>query len=84
MPSLAIEYWRRAGERALRRSPNVEGVTHLTYAIKLIQSLPPTLDHDRRELELYLPLGQKMRATEGYAASETLRIFMRARDLLKE
>ena len=32
----AIDYWRRAGDRALRRSAHVEGVTHLTRAIELI------------------------------------------------
>jgi class 3 adenylate cyclase/predicted ATPase len=78
----AIEYWRRAGERALRRSGNVEGVAHLTRAIELIQSLPPNNDRDRKELELHLSLGQMMRATEGYAAPETLRTFARARELL--
>src|SRR5262249_31912234 len=80
----AIDYWRKAGERALRRSANVEGVTHLTRAIELIRSLPATRDRDRRELELHLTLGQMMRATQGYAAPETLRVFERARDLLDE
>jgi predicted ATPase len=80
----AIEYWRKAGDRGLRRSANVEGVAHLTRAIELIQSLPPDHDRDQRELELHLSLGQMMRATEGYAAPETLRIFARARDLLDE
>jgi tetratricopeptide (TPR) repeat protein len=80
----AIDYWRRAGERALRRSANVEGVTHLTHAIELIRSLPATPDRSRKELDLHLSLGQMMRATEGYAAPETLGIFERARDLLGE
>ncbi len=78
----AIDYWRRAGDLALRRSANVEGVTHLTHAIQLIQSLPATRDRDRRELDLHLALGQMMRATKGYAAPETLRVFVRARELL--
>jgi class 3 adenylate cyclase/tetratricopeptide (TPR) repeat protein len=80
----AIDYWRRAGELALRRSANVEGVTHLTRAIELIRSLPATLQRNRRELELHLSLGQMMRATKGYAAPETLRVFTRARELLDE
>jgi tetratricopeptide (TPR) repeat protein len=80
----AIDYWRRAGERSLRRSANVEGVTHLTHAIELIGSLPATAERNRRELDLHLSLGQMMRATQGYAAPDTLRVFSRARDLLGE
>jgi predicted ATPase len=68
----------------LRRSANVEGVTHLTRAIELIQLLPETRERNRRELDLHLALGQMIRATEGYAAPETLRIFARARDLLSD
>jgi class 3 adenylate cyclase/tetratricopeptide (TPR) repeat protein len=79
---LAIDYWRKAGERALRRSANVEGVSHLTRAIELIRSLPVTRDRDRKELELHLALGQMIRATKGYAAPDTLRVFARARELL--
>lgn len=78
----AIDFWRRAGERALRRSAHVEGVTHLTRAVELVRELPPSGGRDRRELELHLALGQMMRATKGYAAPETLRVFARARELL--
>ena len=81
---IAIDYWRKAGERALRRSANVEGVTHLTRAIELIRSLPADRARNRRELDLHLALAQMMRASEGYASSETLRTFARARDLLDD
>ena len=81
---IAIDYWRKAGERALRRSANVEGVTHLTRAIELIRSLPADRARNRRELDLHLALAQMMRASEGYASAETLRIFARARDLLDD
>src|SRR6516162_5797846 len=81
---IAIDYWRKAGERALRRSANVEGVTHLTRAIELIRSLPADRVRNRRELDLHLALAQMMRASEGYASAETLRIFARARDLLDD
>src|SRR5262249_8901079 len=38
----AIDYWCRAGERALRSSANVEGVAHFTNAIDLLRQLPST------------------------------------------
>ncbi len=80
----AIDYWRKAGERALRASADVEGVTHLTHALDLVRSLPPGPGRDRRELDLHLALGRMMRATKGYAAAETLRVFSRARSLLSD
>ena len=84
LTDLAIDYWRKAGERALRASANVEGVTHLTHALDLVRSLPPTPERNRRELDVHLALGRMMRATKGYAASETLRVFSRARALLDD
>ena len=84
LSDLAIGYWRRAGERALRASADVEGVTHLTHALDLVRSLPPSPERDRRELDLHLALGRMMRATKGYAAAETLRVFSRARNLLND
>jgi len=78
----AIEYWGRAGERALRRSANVEGVRHLTRALELLASLPAGSERDRREFRLRLVLGPAMRALKGNAADEVWEVFTRARDLL--
>jgi class 3 adenylate cyclase/tetratricopeptide (TPR) repeat protein len=80
----AIDYWRKAGERAIRRSANVEAVAHLTQGIELTHSLPPTPERDRRELRLYLALGPAMRAITGHATEEVLNVYSRARDLLNE
>ena len=80
----AIDYWRKAGERAIRRSANVEAVRHLTRGIELTHSLPPTPERDRRELRLYLSLGPAMRALRGHATEELLDVYSRARDLLNE
>ncbi len=80
----AIDYWRKAGERALRRSANVEAVQHLTNAIDLIHSLPRSPQRDRRELELHLALGRMIRMVKGIGAPETSRVFSRAHDLLDE
>ncbi len=81
---LAIDYWRQAGERALRSSANIEGVTHFRKALELIRQLPATRDRDRRELDLHLALGRMMRASKGYASLETRQVFSRARELLNE
>jgi class 3 adenylate cyclase/tetratricopeptide (TPR) repeat protein len=80
----AINYWLKAGNLALSRSANAEAVKHLRQGIELTQSLAPSPERVRKELDFYLALGPAMAATEGYAAPETVKIFSRARDLLGE
>jgi class 3 adenylate cyclase len=80
----AIEYWRKAGERALGRSANAEAFAHLTSAIDLIRAAPGEDRRDQRELRLQMALGSASRAVHGHAAPETLRIYSRARDLLDD
>jgi class 3 adenylate cyclase/tetratricopeptide (TPR) repeat protein/ABC-type transport system involved in cytochrome c biogenesis ATPase subunit len=79
---LAIDYWLKAGHLALSRSANAEAVKHLRQGIELMQSQAPSPERVRRELDFYLALGPAVAATEGYAARETLRVFLHARDLL--
>ena len=78
----AIDYWQRAGERALERSANREAYRHFGQGIELIKSLSPSPAHTRREFRLYLGLGPATRATKGYAAPETQDAFTRARELI--
>src|SRR5215471_7443087 len=78
----AIDYWLNAGHLALSRLANAEAVKHLRQGIELTQSLAPSPERVRKELDFYLALGPAMAATEGYAAPETLRVFSDARDLM--
>jgi tetratricopeptide (TPR) repeat protein len=80
----AIEYWGRAGERALCRSANAEAVKHLKKGIELTHSLPVSAERHRRELALQMPLGPATMALKGAAAPETVQVFSRARELLTE
>jgi predicted ATPase len=81
MSETAIQYWSKAGERALQRSANAEAVAHLTSAIELV---PKGGGESRLELRLQMALGSAARAIHGHAAPETLRVYTRARDLLDE
>ena len=72
----AIDYWLKAGNLALSRSANAEAVKHLRQGIELTQSQTPSTERVRKELDFYLALGPAMAATEGYAAPETLRVFL--------
>src|SRR5499426_4101241 len=78
----AMSYWLKAGNLALSRSANAEAVKHLRQGIELTHSEAPSAQRVRKELDLYLALGPATAATEGYAATETLRVFSRAGDLL--
>jgi tetratricopeptide (TPR) repeat protein len=78
----AINYWLKAGNLALGRSANAEAVKHLRQGIELTQSLAPSPERVRKELDFYLALGPAVAATEGDAAPETSRVFSHARDLL--
>ena len=81
MSETAIQYWSKAGERALQRSANAEAAAHLTSAIELV---PKGGGESRLELRLQMALGSAARAIHGHAAPETLRVYTRARDLLDE
>src|SRR5215471_11991174 len=78
----AVEYWFKAGKRSESRSANIEAVRALAQGIEIIQSLAPSPNRTRKELDFYLALGPAMAATQGYAASETLNAFLHARRLL--
>jgi class 3 adenylate cyclase/tetratricopeptide (TPR) repeat protein len=80
----AIDYWRKAGERALQRSANAEASAHLRAAIALIAALPADANLRRKELDLQMALGSATRAIKGHASDETLRVYSRARELLDE
>lgn len=78
----AIDYWFKSGKLALSRSANAEAVKHLRRGLELTQSQTTSGMRIRKELDFLLALGPAISATEGYAAPEALRVFLRARDLL--
>jgi predicted ATPase/class 3 adenylate cyclase len=80
----AIEYLRKAGQRATEHSANVEAIAHLTHAIELLRSLSETPETKRAALGLQVMLGQAMIASRGYAAPETRESLLRARALIDE
>jgi DNA-binding response OmpR family regulator/class 3 adenylate cyclase len=77
----AIEYVRKAGQRAIEHSANAESIGHLTRALELLRSLSETPESKRAALGLEVMLGQAMIASRGYAAPETRETLLRARAL---
>jgi len=80
----AIDYLRKAGQRAIERSANAEAIGHLERALELLQQLPDNPENKQLALELEVMLGQAMIAGRGYAAPETKEILLRAKHLIAE
>jgi len=77
----AIDYWQRAGERAAKRSANVEAAAHLTRGLALIQDLPQSEDRLGLEVQLHTAIGVTMMATKGWGAPEVLQAYSAAKSL---
>ena len=79
-----IDYLRKAAQRSIERSSNVEAIGHLTGALELLQSLPNSPERKQTRLDLQVILAQAMIASHGYAAPSTRRILLRAKELIDE
>ena len=77
----AVDYWQRAGTRAVQHSANADAVQHLTQGLHLIARLPETPRRAHQELDLHLTLGIALVATKGQAAPEVEQTYIRARAL---
>jgi class 3 adenylate cyclase/predicted ATPase len=74
----AVEFWRRAGERAVARSANLEAVAHLTRGIAVLNTLPESALRDERELALQVALMAPLWASRGLGSAEVERPASRA------
>ena len=89
LPEEAVDYWHRAGQRALERSANVEGIRHITQGLAALEELSVNTSTRgvastaQQELELQTILGSALIATKGYAAPEVEVAYTRARVLLE-
>ncbi|MBX7434907.1 AAA family ATPase [Mycobacterium sp. Y57] len=61
----ALPYWQAAGQRALERSANHEAIAHVGRGLELLEALPETEEHARRELALHIMLGAALASTQG-------------------
>ncbi|MCZ6876114.1 MAG: AAA family ATPase [bacterium] len=77
----AVEYWRKAGQRAIERSAHREAISHLAKGIELLMTLSDTSERIQQELTLQTILGQALIAAKGYAAPDVERAYARAREL---
>ncbi len=79
----AIDNWRRAGERAIEGSANLEAIAHLTRGLEILGNLPESPQRDEKELALRVasltPLfAARFGSTEGeHAAARALELSRR-------
>ncbi|MET1047472.1 MAG: AAA family ATPase, partial [Hyphomicrobium sp.] len=60
--AMALPYWMKAGERALRRSANYEAVDHFENALAIAEKLPEGPDRRKQVLEATLMLSEALNA----------------------
>ena len=80
----AIDYWQRAGHRAVERSANLEGTTHFTKGLTVLATLPDSRDRRERELALRTALGPALMSTKGLGAREVEQNYTQALGLCRQ
>ena len=80
----AIDYWQRAGQRAVERSANLEGIAHFTKGLSILATLPDRRDRRERELALRTALGPALMSTKGLGALEVEQNYTRALALCRQ
>jgi predicted ATPase len=77
----AVQYWRRAGERVLERSANLEAIAHLTRGVQLLDTLPQSRQRDEQELGFQAALIAPLWTCYGFGSPEAERTSRRALEL---
>ena len=88
LDDLAIEWWGKAGDQALRRSAFQEAIVHLGKAIEMADRAGATAQRatsgsaapNQRVTQLHVSYGNALLQTRGYGAPETTQAFARARE----
>jgi len=79
--SKAIDYFHKAGNKAVRLSAGEEAIAHYKKALELLKKLSETPQRDQQELALQLALAVPLMSTKGFGAPELGQAVVRAREL---
>jgi len=80
----AAKYLQQAADNAIRRFAYQEAVGLSRQGLALLRKLPDTAERAEQELCLQLTLGVPLVATEGYAAPDVGRVYLKARELCQQ
>src|SRR5262244_2788255 len=81
LSEVAVEWWVKAGDRALDRSANNEAIAHLEKAIRLAEGLADGRAQRLLRLRLQTTYGHALLHGRGHSQPETIAAFARAREL---
>jgi tetratricopeptide (TPR) repeat protein len=84
LAKLAIDYWLKAGQQAVRRSANAEAINHLARGLELLPNVDDPILRSKSELLLQTSLGNSLRATKGWSTDDVKHAYTRALQLCKE
>ncbi len=74
----ALDHWARAWNESYRRAAYAEAQTQIEHALALTETLGPSADHLRRQMDLLVALGTSQISTRGWAVPEVDQTFARA------
>ena len=77
----AIDYWLKAGQRAMQRSAHIEAERHLRVGLELLAALPETTARNHREITLQNTLGVCLMPTRGFGNPDVAAAFTRAAEI---
>lgn len=77
----ALEWWRKAGQQALKRSAYSEAIAHFGKAIATADELPDEPGRLMSRLHLQIAYGRALRGSLGHSAPETVAAWTRARQI---
>ena len=80
----AIQYWRQAGDRDLRRFALKEATTHLSNALRIVMSRPDTPARAEQELATCLALALVLQIALGPNSAESAKYYRRADELSRQ
>ncbi len=80
----AVQYWRQAGERDLRRFAMKESIAHYASALRLVAAMPEGPRRSELELGACLELGMAQQISLGPTSQEALLNYERALVLSRE
>jgi DNA-binding winged helix-turn-helix (wHTH) protein/predicted ATPase len=80
----AAKYLRKAADNALRRFAFPEAISLARRGLELLSTLPDSQERAEIELSMQVTLGLPLIATQGYAAPDVGRAYLRAQELAQQ
>ena len=84
LDGVALDWWRKAGQQALKRSAYTEAIAHLGKAVAIADGLPDDLGRTMNRLHLQIAYSRALRGNLGHSAPQTVAAWTRARQFVAD